>query len=408
MSAPIVIVGAGEAGVAAAEALRQGGFSGEIVLISEEHENPYQRPPLSKELLLHPDQPSPPIRPHDWYVQRGVELRLGVRVTEVDATGRTLSFDSARFVGQQRYSKLLIATGTRARRFNEATIIHYLRTRSDALAIRAALEGAERVAVIGGGVIGLELASAARQLGKQVTVFEISSRLMPRVFSPCVSKILEGLHRDAGVQLHFGIGSVKVDNDSVEVDGERIAADLFVAGIGALPNCDIGVAAGCVIDNGICVDDQGRTSIPDIFAAGDVANFVHPLSGRAVRIETWQHAQRHGAHVGRAMLDHQPAYAEVPWFWTDQHGVNFQVAGFMAQNTRTAWREREASDQKTAFHFAGDCLLAATTINNGRDMRPATKLISSSWRGDAARLCDTGFPLGPLANQLLADAPQNI
>lgn len=408
MSAPIVIVGAGEAGVAAAEALREGGFAGEIVLISEEHETPYQRPPLSKELLLQPDQPSPPVRPQDWYLQRGVELRLGVRVTEVDPTSRTLSLDSARFGGPQRYSKLLIATGTRARRFNEAAIMHYLRTRRDALAISAALGGAESVAVIGGGVIGLELASAARQLGKKVTVFEISSRLMPRVFSPCVSTILEGLHRDAGVQLHFGIGSVKVDTEAVEVDGERIAADLFVAGIGALPNCDIGISAGCVVDNGICVDDQGRTSLPDIFAAGDVANFVHPLTGRAVRIETWQHAQRHGAHVGRAMLDQQPAYAEVPWFWTDQHGVNFQVAGFISEDTRTTWREREASNQKTAFHFAGDRLVAATTINNGRDMRPASKLISSSWRGDAAQLCDTGFPLGPLANQLLADAPQNI
>lgn len=401
MPEPIVIVGAGEAGVAAADALRAADFDGEIVLINGEATLPYERPPLSKDLILG-TQPEPtPIRKPEWFDDKNIDLRNSSWVHGIDPVAHQLEFVQNGIPGRIGYSKLLLATGTRARGFETASPVMLLRTFEDGLRIRARLEEAETVAVIGGGVIGLELAAAASQLGKSVRVFEIAPRLMGRVFPPEISGLVEQLHRDAGVELNLGVTSVVVGPDTVRIDGEAVKADLFVAGVGALPNSQVAVLAGCTIESGIVVDGQCQTDVPDIYAAGDVASFVHPLIGDRVRIETWQHAQRHGAHAGRAMLSHQQDYAEVPWFWTDQFGVNFQACGFGATAPITYWRAGGRAGQQTAFHFNGDRLMGATTINNGRDMRPATRLVSASWQGSGSKLTDSSVALGTIVGALI-------
>jgi 3-phenylpropionate/trans-cinnamate dioxygenase ferredoxin reductase subunit len=403
MSEPILIIGAGEAGVAAAEALRCEGYDGPLLLISEEAALPYQRPPLSKELLLDQSSRAVPVRPGAWFANNDIELRLESLVTAIDPTHQTIALSSLGGASRITYSKLLIATGSRARQFGGPAPAAFLRTLDDGMALKARLEVAETVAIIGGGVIGLEIASAAQKLGKIVSVYEIATRLMPRVFTPCVSEAIAELHRGAGVDLHLGVKHVDVDATSLTVDGRPVKADLFVAGIGAAPNCELAGSAGCKLANGILVDAQGRTSIPNIYSAGDVACFYHPLADRVVRIETWQHAQRHGAHVGRAMVASQPDYAEVPWFWTDQHGINFQVAGFAADSNRSIWRSREQHSRQTVFHFDGSRIVAATTIDHGRDMRPAIKLIAAAWNGDPTPLYDSETALGQIVTSLLAE-----
>lgn len=405
MNGPVIaIVGAGEAGVAAAGALREAGFEGRVVLLCEEPELPYQRPPLSKELLLGDIDIAPPIRPEEWYAEQGVELRLGARVLAVDAAKRELLVEDADGRQTEPYTQLLIATGGRVRELAAADI-HYLRNAADGARLVGTLGSARSIVVIGGGVIGLEVASSARALGKDVTVVDLAPRLMARALAPSISGWLLEKHRAAGVEVILDAGEVTVEAaaDGKRVllgDGRVLSCDVIVAGIGIMPNVELAAMAGCRIDDGIVVDGNGRTTVEGVFAAGDVASFHHPHFERSVRIEAWRHAGRHGAHVARAMIGACDDYDEVPWFWTDQLGSNIQVAGLPVPSDFTIWRGEKAPG--TAFHFCDGKLVAATTIDNGRDMRPATRLITAGWRGDPQVLADMSKPLGALVTELLS------
>lgn len=405
----MVIVGAGEAGMAAVSALRESGDTRRIVLISEEPHLPYERPPLSKEALTDETPVQKPIRPVSWFGEQAIELRLGSRVLSIDPARRSVALEAGGSREDLPYDQLLLATGARVRTLPGAPAdICYLRTHDDSIALRARLAAAQRLVVIGGGVIGLEVASSARHLGKDVVVLDMAPRLMARALAPAVSEVLAQMHRDAGVDLRLGVRSLDLRRTDQGLcaalpDGTEFNCDLIVAGIGVIPNTELAAAAGCALENGILVDAAGQTSVPGIFAAGDAAAFPHPLFERHVRIEAWQHARRHGAHVGRAMAGNPAPYAEVPWFWSDQHGVNLQVAGLASECDLTVWRG--TGPARTAFHFAGTRLVAATTLNNGRDMRPATNLIAAGWQGSPEALLDTTVPLGKLASRLLAGEP---
>lgn len=403
MSTPsaIVVVGAGEAGVAATAAIRQAGFAGSLVVLGEEPHPPYARPPLSKELLLEPAAASELIRPASYYRDNAIELRLGAKVAAINAETRCVRVVQNGVVQDLRYEALLLATGARPRMLpgGGETEICYLRTIDDGNRLKARLGSVAHLVVIGGGVIGLEVASAARAVGKRVSLVEPAPRLMARALAPEVSKFLAELQRDAGIELHSGVGVTEViDGAVVLANGRRIECDLIVAGIGVVPNDELAVMAGCATENGIVVDGTGQTSVAGIFAAGDVAAFHHPIFGCRLRVEAWQHARRHGAHVGRAMLGATGDYRELPWFWTDQHGVNIQVVGMASSADRTVWRGEDR--KRTAFHLAGDRLVGATTINNGRDIRPATKLIEAGWRGDPAVLANPSRPFAKIADEL--------
>lgn len=398
MAEKYVIVGGGEAGVAAAAAIRTAAEGAQIKLVTDERGLPYERPPLSKDVLL--GEPVPTLlRAPEWYHDNRIEIVRG-RASVIDPSERTMAIHQPDQKEQVLvYDQLLIATGASARRLPFPDVF-YLRTWDDALAIRSRLQTHGKVVVIGGGVIGLEVASSANALGHDVVVCELADRLMARAIAPEVSAWLCDRHVRAGIDIRLGtsVHSVEERGGSYALrlsDGEVLVADLIVAGIGAAPETDLAMTAGCEIDDGILVDEAGRTSIEGIFAAGDSARFFHPGIGRHIRLEAWQHAGRHGAHVGAVMAGGIDAYRCTPWFWTDQHGINLQVAGFAATADRTIWRGDGA--KRTAFHFVGERLVAASTIDNGRDIRPAIQLIEAGWTGDPAVFGDHAVPLRSVA-----------
>lgn len=400
MAATFVIVGAGQAGGWAAVTLRQSGFDGRILLIGEEIWRPYERPPLSKAMLI--QDPEPPVlyfHPEARYAELGVELMLGMPVEGVDADAHTVRMADGRIV---TYDKLLLATGGRARRLpvTGGDCALYLRTLEDARAIRARLGGARHVVCIGAGVIGLEIAYSASARGCAVTVLEAMPRAMGRAVSPEGAAFIEGLHRAAGVALLFDVtvDRLEATSDGGTLvtcrDGATFAADLVVAGVGMQRNLALAEAAGLALEGGIMVDERGRTSAPDVFAAGDVAAFLHPLFGRRLRLESWRHAQNHGIAVARAMCGDAPAYDDVPWFWTDQHGVNLQVAGLPADAARTIVREGGPPGGFVAVHLAEDgSVLGVTAANNPREIRAGQALIKSRKVPDPGKLADASVPL---------------
>lgn len=401
---PLIIIGAGEAGVAAAAAIRET-HAGPIVLVNGEAELPYERPPLSKDVLMSDAPETKKIRPEAWYKENAIELISGQTVTSINPATRSICLGGGAEPSTLAYSKLLLTTGACVRRLPGPDLgVRYLRTFEDGLLLKADITQAQSLLVIGAGVIGLEVASSARRLGLAVTVVDIAERLMARAVAPEVSAILLDLHRAAGVDVRLGVGSVDLKTSPegpalVLADGTQLRADIIVAGIGVTPDTRLAASAGCTLDNGVVVDGHGRTTIEGIYAAGDVAAFHHPVFGRSMRVEAWQHAGRHGAHVGRAMVGVADDYCEVPWFWSDQFDLNLQVAGIVADVDETVWRGAEGS--RTGFHFARGRLAAVTTLNNGRDMRPATKLIAAGYAGDPLKLIDTTLPLGKIVNAAL-------
>jgi 3-phenylpropionate/trans-cinnamate dioxygenase ferredoxin reductase subunit len=256
------------------------------------------------------------------------------------------------------------------------------------------------VLCIGAGVIGLEIASSARARGCDVTVLEALPRAMGRAVSAEGAAFIEALHRDAGVALHFEVIVDRLDqaaDGGVAVtcrDGRRFSADVVVAGVGMQRNLALAEAAGLALEGGIVVDELGRTSAPDIYAAGDVTAFFHPAFGRRLRLESWRHAQNHGIAVGKAMCGDSAAYDDVPWFWTDQHGVNLQVAGLPADAAHTVVRQGGAPGLFVAVHLAGDgSVIGVTAANNPREIRAGQALIKSHKVVDAAKLADASVPL---------------
>ncbi len=401
MSETHLIVGAGQAGGWAAVTLRQAGFAGRIVLIGAEPWLPYERPPLSKAVLT--AETEPPIayfRDPARYAEHGIETLLGVRVVDIDAPARRVRLADGQALA---YDRLLLATGGRARALTvpggERAL--RLRTLEDARAIRARLATARQVVCIGAGVIGLEVAASARARGAAVTVLESAARPMGRSVSPEGAAFVARLHREAGVDLRCGIALAAIEPGPggservLTANGSAFSADLVLAGVGMERALDLAVAAGLALDGGIAVDAWGRSSDPAIFAAGDVTAFLHPLfPGRRLRLESWRHAQNHGIAVGRAMaVAEAPVYDDIPWFWTDQHGVNLQVAGFPAEAARTVVR-LDRDRVFVAVHLdAADRVIGITAAGSPRDIRAGTALIRACCPVDPRLVADASLPL---------------
>lgn len=400
MSEQIVIVGAGQAGGWAAVTLRQAGFSGRILLVGEEQERPYERPPLSKAALTAETEP-PPTYFHaaTRYTEQDIAFLPATRVEEIDRAAHRLRLAAG---GTLAYDKLLLTTGGRARALpipgGEHALV--LRTLGDASRIRAALGSARTVICIGAGVIGLEVAAAAHQRGCAVTVLEAAQGAMGRALAPEAARFMEDLHRAAGIVLHFNEKILAIEPGAAggffvqRADAPTLHADLVLAGIGILRNTELAAEAGIAVENGILVDEYGRSSDPDIFAAGDVAAFHHPFFNRRLRIEAWRHAQDHGIAVARAMCGSEKPYDDIPWFWTDQLGVNLQIAGLPAEATRTIVRP---SSTFAGVHLdAEGVVIGITAANNPREVRAGTVLIKARARPDPAALADPTVPLQSL------------
>lgn len=398
-----VIVGAGPAGARAAEVLRLHAPDADILLIGDEPHLPYQRPPLSKDFItngltaaqLH-------LKPATFFAEQRIRLKLGQAVVRIDRAAKLVELADGERVA---YDKLLLATGCRYRRLPaafEIVPIFYLRSLGDAEKIRAALVPGAEIVLIGGGFIGLELAASAAKCGAKVTVLESAPRLMARTMPPLVSEVVRALHEKQGVRFEFEarIKSVeKTDAGRMVVRTERAdyACDSVIAGIGGMPDTSLAEGAGLAVEDGIRVDECGRTSDPDIFAAGDVTRHDAPLLGRAIRVESWQVALNQAAVVARAMLGAAEPYAEMPWLWSDQYDCNMQVLGFFDPGLELVVRGDPASSSFTLLGLDEAARIAAVmTFNNGRDMAVLRRMVASGMSVAKDALADSSVKLADL------------
>jgi 3-phenylpropionate/trans-cinnamate dioxygenase ferredoxin reductase subunit len=403
MNAAYVIVGASLAGAKAAEKLREEGFDGPLMLIGDETELPYERPPLSKDYLLgKAERETIYVHPPSWYAEHGVELRLGVPVTGVDPAAREVTLADGGRVG---YAKLLLATGSSPRRLNvsgaESGGVLYLRRVADSDEIKLTLQAASRVVVIGAGWIGLETAAAARAAGVEVTVLEAAELPLLRVLGREVAQVFAGLHRDHGVDLRFGVQVAEITEsggraDGVRLaDGSRVAADAIIVGVGITPNIQLAEAAGLEVGNGIVVDARLRSSDPDIYAAGDVANAYHPGLGRHIRVEHWANALNQPQTAARAMLGHDVRYDRVPYFYTDQYDLGMEYAGYVEPGgyDQVVFRGDVERREFIAFWLARGRVLAGMNVNIWDVNDTIQAVVRHGRTADAGRLADPGVPL---------------
>jgi 3-phenylpropionate/trans-cinnamate dioxygenase ferredoxin reductase component len=359
----VVIIGGGQGGFQTAASLRAEGYAEPITIIADEPGVPYQRPPLSKGFLLgKQEQRHAELRPAAFYEAHRIDLVTG-RVRAIDRVARHVVLDSEEHVD---YDTLVLATGARNRLLDREGVF-YLRTLAEATEIRERLRDAGEVAVIGGGFIGLEIAAAARTLGKQVTVFEAQPRLMARVVAPVVSEYFREQHTAQGVEISL---------NTILPPG-RLPQDLVIAGIGVVPNVELAREAGLPVGNGITIDDRLRTPDERIFAIGDCAEWPSMFAGSLARLESVQNAVDQAACVAKAIVGRGAPYAAVPWFWTDQYDIHLQMAGLPMGFDQVVTRGDPATRKFSVFYFRAGKLIAVDSINRPADHLAARKLIGA-------------------------------
>jgi 3-phenylpropionate/trans-cinnamate dioxygenase ferredoxin reductase component len=400
-SETILVVGGSLAGATAAGTLRDRGFDGRLILVGEESRDPYERPELSKSYLRGEQEASDLlVRSPDWWQSARVELRLGRRVTAFDPVARTAVLDTNE---ELRFDRALIATGVRNRRIGvpgaELDGVFDLRTVADADRIRAAAAGASRAVVVGMGFIGAEVAASLRHLGVGVTVVEIYETALVRILGATIGRLLEGVHRDHGVEMIFrdtverfvGDGHV---NAVVTRGGRRIDTDFVVVGVGTEPNVELLEPAGLATAHGVPVDGALRTPASGVLAAGDVALHDHPLFG-PTRVEHYDNAIKTGVHAARVLLGDVVPFADPHWFWSEQYDVRVEMAG-VSTSGQMVVRGSLEDRSFCAFFLEDGVLRAAVSMNHPRDVRRSMRLIRDRARPDPARLRDPDADLREL------------
>ena len=401
-----VIVGASLAGAKAAETLRDEGFDGAVVLIGAEDELPYERPPLSKGYLLGKDaRDSIFVHDEGWYSEHNVDLRRSTIVTSIDRSGHRVGLDNGDFVP---YDRLLISSGASPRRLDVPggglDGVHYLRTVGDSERLSAALRGGGQVVIAGGGWIGLETASAAREYGCEVTIVEPETGVLQRALGPELGEVFAGLHRSHGVTFRFGESLTEVTGSGgtvtgvVTSTGEELPARTVIIAVGIAPNAGLAADAGLEVDNGIVADQGLRTSDPDIFAAGDVANAFNTLLGRRIRVEHWGNALASGPIAARSMLGKDAVYDWVPYFFSDQYDLGMEVAGLPEPGTYddVVYRGDKDSLEFIAFWLADRVVVAGMNVNVWDVNDDIQALVRSGTEVDVDRLTDPDVPLTDL------------
>jgi 3-phenylpropionate/trans-cinnamate dioxygenase ferredoxin reductase subunit len=401
-----VIVGAGLAGAKAAEALRAQGFDGRLILLGGEHHAPYERPPLSKD-YLNGKIPREKVfaHAHRWYADHDVELRSGQFVTGLDCAAGSVELADGSVVS---YDKLLLTTGASPRELQvpgaDARGVHYLRTLDESEVLRATLASVSRLVVIGAGWIGLEVTAAARLVGVEVTVVETAELPLLRVLGPEVAQVFADLHHEHGVDFRFSAALAEIvthEGQATSVrldDGTTIAADAVLVAVGATPNIHLAEAAGLRIDNGVVVDAALRTSDPNIFAAGDVANAFHPLFGKHIRVEHWANARQQPKAAAASMLGNDVSYDELPYFYTDQYDLGMEYVGYVEPGgyDRVVFRGDLAGREFIAFWLSGERVVAGMNVNVWDVGEPIKALIRSRAAIQPSRLVDVGTALADL------------
>ena len=400
-----VIVGAGLAGAKTAEALREEGFEGRIVLVGQEPELPYERPPLSKD-YLRGESPREKARVHraDFYAANDIDLRTATLVERIDLGASEVALSTGRPI---HYDRLLIATGAEPRRLSvpgaELEGVHYLRDFSDADEIASHFDAGRRMVVIGAGWIGSEVAASARQRGVEVTVVERGEVPLERVLGRQVGEVYAQLHRDRGVELLTGAALASIEGSGrVErvrlADGHTVEADVVVAGIGVTPRTALAEGAGIAVDNGILTDERLETSAAGVFAAGDVANAFHPFYGHRLRVEHWANALNQPATAARAMLGKPASYDRLPYFFSDQYDVGMEYSGYARSPHEVVLRGDPADREFIAFWLEHGRVVAGMNVNVWDVVEPIQALIRCGVSFEAAQLRDPGLPLEELAN----------
>jgi 3-phenylpropionate/trans-cinnamate dioxygenase ferredoxin reductase subunit len=392
-----VIVGAALAGAKTAEALRDEGFEGRVVLIGSEDELPYERPPLSKE-YLRGEAPREKSRVHEegFYESHDIELRTGTTVERVDVEAREVELGGGERI---RFDRLLLATGAEPRRLDTAGDVLYLRDLNDADAIAARLAvGSGRVAVIGAGWIGSEVAASARQKGLEVALVEMADVPLQRVLGREVGEIYAGIHTDHGVELHTGVGVETIDTERVTLaDGTQIDCDFVVVGVGVVPRTQLAEAAGLAVGDGILVSKRLETSVPGIFAAGDVANAYHPFYESKLRVEHWANALNQPATAAQAMLGKPASYERLPYFFSDQYEVGMEYTGYATDWDEVVLRGDPGAREFIAFWLREGRVLAGMNVNVWDVTDPIKALIQSRAVVPVERLRDPAVPLDEVA-----------
>ncbi len=402
MSQKLIIVGAGQAGAQAVQSLRAEGFDGPITLIGEEGYGPYQRPPLSKAYLMGSFERERLFLKSDaFYREADCALLLNSRVTAIHRAEKTVALADGSRLG---YDMLLLATGTRVRRLTcpgaELPGVHYLRDIADVDGLQKVFAAGKRIAIVGGGFIGLEVAAVAAKRGLEVTVFEAMDRLMARSVSQPVSDFFAAEHAKAGVRLVLRIGVEAIEGDgkveSLRAGGKSYGADIVLVGIGVLPNDELATHAGLASQDGIVVDQHGRTGDPAIFAAGDCTRHIG-REGSAIRLECVQNAIDQARHCALAIAGKPKIYSEVPWFWSDQYDLKLQIVGIARPTDRAVKRGDPASRKFSIFHLRDGVMAAVEAVNAAPDYMLGRKWIAEGLRLDPARLADSGIPIKQVA-----------
>jgi 3-phenylpropionate/trans-cinnamate dioxygenase ferredoxin reductase subunit len=404
----VVVIGASYAGIQTALSAREAGYSDNITVVCDEAWLPYQRPPLSKDFLLGAtSEENLVLRDKAFFKNERIDLILGQRATEVDPRVKRVGLDDGTLLD---FDKLVIATGSRARRIPvsgaELDGVCYLRSVTDAIDLKARLEQAAEIVIVGGGFIGLEVASSAAKLGKRVTVVESVNRLLERAVCPLVSDFLYNTHRQAGVDVLMGetVTSMEGKNGHIAgvtlASGTRLPADMVLVGIGGIANDELAKTAGITCTNGIVVDEHGRTEHSDIYAAGDCANHYNRFADGWIRLESVQNAQDQAKAAGLAIADSHGPYDAVPRFWSDQYDAKLQIVGLSARHDRTVVRGSIAEAKFSVFFYRNGRLIAADSINRPGDQMAVRRLIAAGVSPTPDEAEDPSFDLKSLVKAI--------
>jgi len=397
----VVIIGAGHAAGQVAASLRQDGHEGPIIMLGDEPVIPYQRPPLSKQYLSGEQTIERVyLRPQKFYDDKNIDVRTGVTVDQINRAGKSVHTTAGDTIS---YDHLIIATGSRARKLSiegsDLGGIHYLRSVADVDAIRGEMAPGKKLVIVGGGYIGLEVASVAVVAGLEVHVIEMESRILQRVTTPDMSAYYHQLHVSRGVHIHVSTGVKGFTGTNGRVTAvmagdKSFPADLVIVGIGIIPNIEIAKEAGITCENGIVVDEHCRTSDPDIYAIGDCTNHPNPLLGRRLRLESVPNAMEQARVASANIRGDAKTYAAIPWFWSDQYELKLQMVGFSADGNQQVLRGDKAANQFAVFYLKDGVVVAADAVNSPKEFMLCKQMIGKPV--DAAKLADPAQDLKAL------------
>jgi 3-phenylpropionate/trans-cinnamate dioxygenase ferredoxin reductase subunit len=400
MTNGVVIVGAGHAGVQAAASLREEGYEGPVILVSDEEELPYHKPPLSKTFIKDAEAKPQPLRGEAFYTGNNIDYRPGLRIDAIDARAGQLKVAGG---GKLAFDRLILATGSRPRllKLDGAGLagVVSLRSLADARTIREFSAQTEDVVILGGGFIGLEIAATLRVAGRNVTVVEAVDRLLGRAVAPAIAAHVRQRLEAIGVRILTGTTVARLEGESGRVSaaitsgGERLPARMVIIGIGVVPNVELAEAAGIAIANGIRVDQHMQSSTPEILAVGDAASYRHWFTGGDVRLESVQNATDQARLAARTILGHAEPFSAVPWFWSDIGDMKLQMVGLTQGGDRHVVLGEPAENKFSIYHYAGNRLLGIESVN-----RPADHMLGRKMLG-------AGFSPTP---QTVADGPDAL